>query len=315
MGVDGIARRAAVVVAAALALSACGGSDSPETGGDPATDKLAQVLARGTLILSTDLEYPPQSYRVDAAARSSETKCAGHQLTGGQVTGYDAETGKLVASALGVEPCFVNPRWTEIVAGNWGDRWDIAFGSGSIDADRMQRLYMTQPYYATPAYLFVRRDSGARSVADLDGQRVGVCASCTHEQYLQGTLAIPGEKIRFRLDRAEPVGYNVERPGLEALGRGEIDAFLAQAPVGKQAIDEGLPLRVIREPLFFEYASGFVDRSSGLDSIAFLERVNGIVAQLHAEGKLRALSRKYFDEDYTAEAAGFELDALGQKVP
>jgi polar amino acid transport system substrate-binding protein len=306
------------VLAAALVLagSSCGGSGEEEAvGGDPATDKLAQVLTRGTLVLSTDLEYPPQSYRVEGAGRAAETKCVGHQLTGDQVTGYDAETGKLVAAALGVEPCFVSPQWTEVVAGNWGDRWDIAFGSGSIDADRMTRLYMTQPYYATPAYLFVRRDSAAKVPADLDGKRVGVCASCTHEQYLQGTLAIPGETIRFRLDRAEPVGYSVEPPGLKALARGEIDAFLAQAPVGQQAIDDGLPLRAIRDPLFFENASGFVDRSSGLDSVAFLDRVDGIVAQLHEEGKLRELSEKFFGEDYTAEAATFDLDAIGQQVP
>ena len=61
--------------------------------------------------------------------------------------------GELVAKALGVEPCFVTPSWTEITAGKWSDRWDIAFGSGAITADRMTRLWMTTPYRAeeTPA--------------------------------------------------------------------------------------------------------------------------------------------------------------------
>ena len=31
--------------------------------GDPTVDKLAQVLTRGTLVLSTDPAYPPQSVR------------------------------------------------------------------------------------------------------------------------------------------------------------------------------------------------------------------------------------------------------------
>ena len=73
-----------------------------------------------------------------------------------------------------------------------GDRWDIAYGSGSINADRMQRLYMTQPYYAVPNYYFVAADSPARHAADLDGKRVGACASCSHEAYLKGELEIPG---------------------------------------------------------------------------------------------------------------------------
>ena len=69
-----------------------------------------------------------------------------NQLTTPQVAGYDADTGELVAKALGVEPCFVTPSWTEITAGKWSDRWDIAFGSGAITADRMTRLWMTAPY-------------------------------------------------------------------------------------------------------------------------------------------------------------------------
>jgi hypothetical protein len=33
--------------------------------------------------------------------------------------GYDADTGELVAKALGVETCFVTPSWTAITAGKW----------------------------------------------------------------------------------------------------------------------------------------------------------------------------------------------------
>ena len=68
----------ALLVGAALVAGGCGSSDggndaaSSTTGtdtqtvassGDPSSDKLAQVLARGTLILFTDPAYPPQSTR------------------------------------------------------------------------------------------------------------------------------------------------------------------------------------------------------------------------------------------------------------
>ncbi|HEY6691925.1 MAG TPA: transporter substrate-binding domain-containing protein [Solirubrobacteraceae bacterium] len=124
-------------------LAACGGGDSGEEpaaapgaeAGDPAP-ALAQVVARGTLTLSTDLRYPPQSFAVKRAKRAPGSRCPANQLTAPQVAGYDADTGELVAKALGVEPCFVTPSWTEITAGKWSDRWDIAFGSGAITADR-----------------------------------------------------------------------------------------------------------------------------------------------------------------------------------
>ena len=81
--------------------------------GDPATDKLAQVVARGTLTLSTDLRYLPQSFAVKGAKRAPGSRRPANQLTAPQVAGYDADTGELVAKALGVEPCFVTPSWTD----------------------------------------------------------------------------------------------------------------------------------------------------------------------------------------------------------
>lgn len=98
--------------------AACSGGDSGEESaaapgaeaGDPATDKLAQVVARGTLTLSTDLRYPPQSFAVKGAKRAPGSRCPANQLTAPQVVGYDADTGELVAKALGVEPCLHHRR-------------------------------------------------------------------------------------------------------------------------------------------------------------------------------------------------------------
>ena len=104
-------RAVAVSVATLLAAGAPAGAARPT--GDPSTDKLAQVLARGTLILSTDPAYPPQSFRVKGAKRLATTKCAANQLTGNQIAGYDGDASKLVAQGLGVEPCFVTPTWSE----------------------------------------------------------------------------------------------------------------------------------------------------------------------------------------------------------
>lgn len=143
---------ALALAAVVAATAACGGSDdgSSSAGGDPAKDKLAQILARGTLVEYFEPDYPPQSLNVKGAQRAANTKCTANQLTAPGVTGYDNEITKLIAKELGVEACFVSPTWTEVTSGNWGDRWDIVYGSGSINSDRMQRLYMTQPYYAVP---------------------------------------------------------------------------------------------------------------------------------------------------------------------
>ncbi len=294
--------------------SAPGTTVAPSTG-DPATDKLAQVLDRGTLVLSTDLVYPPQSFEVEGAARVAGTRCADNQLTATEVDGYDAETGKLVAKALGIEPCFVVPTWTEITGGNWADRWDVSWGSGAINADRMTRLYMTQPYYSDVQRFYVRVDSGYQAISDLDGKQIGACASCTHEYYLRGTLEVPGVDVTLKVKDPIVVTYQAEPPGLEEVAQGKIDAFLLADPVGQQAIKDGLAIRALEEPAFRLYSTGFVDRKSGLDATAFVERINAIIERLHADGTLTAASIKYFGADLASEAAIFDLDSIGQDLP
>lgn len=307
-----------VVLSMAL-LAGCGSGRDPgaaveTTAGDPSTDKLAQVLADGTLVMFTDPQYPPQSMAVENAERVADSRCAANQLTGPEVTGYDAETGKAVAAALGVEPCFVTPSWDEVIAGNWNDRWDIAWGSGAITAERMQRLYVTQPSYSTPTNAFVAEDAAYQAAADLSGKSVGACAGCTMEQYLRRTLELPGVSLTFPIEDPEIQLFDNEIPGLEAVARGEIDGFVCSEPVGQDEINRGLALRMLPDVLYQTYKTGYVDRSSGLSSKAFVDKVSTIVSELHADGTLTALSMKFFDEDYATAAGAFDMSALQQQV-
>lgn len=318
-------RRSILLVAAlAFVVAGCGSDDAgtastnaasgQQPTGDASTDKLAQILGRGTLILFTDPKYPPQSFAVKGAKRPAATKCSANELTAPEMAGYDADTGKLVAKALGVEPCFVAPSWTEVIAGNWGDRWDLAYGSGATDYDRMAVLYMTQPYYSTPANFFVPKSSPARTPADLSGKKVGACTGCTMEKYLRGTLKLPGTTLGKAVDDPQIVTFDTEIPGLAATAKGKLAAFLCSEPVGAAAIADGAPLRKLAAPAYYSYKTGYVDKKSGLDVGPFVKRVDETVAGLHADGTLKQLSIKYFGKDYATQAGRFDLSTLEQTV-
>jgi polar amino acid transport system substrate-binding protein len=310
----------AMVLVVAVAAGCGSSSSSSDTAGstaavgDPTTDKLAQVLARGTLVGYHERDYPPQSMDVLGAKRPADTKCTADQLTANQVEGFDADTTKLVAERLGVEACFATPSWTEVTAGNWGDRMDIAYGSGSINEDRMQRLWMTQPYYAVPNYYFVATGSPYRHASDLDGKRIGACAGCSHEAYLNGDLVIPGVDVTLNVESPQVVTFETEGPGLAATAKGKLDAFLAADPVGKAKIEEGLKLRQLPDLAFTYYPTGLVDKSSGLSVASFVAKVDEVVQQLEADGTLEAKSMKWFGRDYVTQAASYDIDALGQEV-
>jgi len=282
---------------------------------DPATDQLGRILARGTLIAYYDVDYLPQSDSVDGAARAATTKCTADQLTANQVEGYDNEVTKLVAAGLGVEPCFIRFPFAEVVAGNWGNQIDIAYSSGSINGDRMTRLYMTQPYYASPNRYFVKADSAFQAAADLSGKEIGSCSGCSHELYLKGELVIPGIDIVLDVKNPKLASYEAEPLGLREVGEGKLDAFLCGEAVGQQLIDEGVPIRALEKAAFDFYPAGFIDKSSGYKPAAFVAKVTEIVKGLHADGTLKALSLEWFKKDYATKAASFDLSATGQVVP
>jgi len=308
--------RPGAVLVLTMLVAACAGAPASGTPKpDPEKDKLAQIEARGVLTGFFASDYPPQSMAVEGATRATDTKCLPTQMTGAEVTGFDNETTKLVAKDLGVEACFVAPSWTEVTAGGWSDRWDIVYGSGSINRDRMKRLYMTQPYYATPNMFFVRADSDYRTADELSGKKVGACASCSHEYYLKHELEIPGVTLEYDIKDPKIVAYETEGPGLQDLADGKIDAFLAAAPVGQAQIDAGLPLRALDKPAFTFFPTGFVDRSSGLDVVAFTDKVNEIIRTRQADGTLKALSQQFFGQDYITKAAAFDLSTIGQTIP
>ena len=279
-------------------------------------DKLAEVLARGTLVVSTDPAYPPQSQLVEGGKRAETTKCASDQHTASELTGFDIDTAVAIAEKLGVEACFVTPEWTLITGGNWSDRWDISVGSMTITPERMKALYFTQPYYTTPAAFFVHKDNTTfTQPSDLSGKKVGGCTGCTYDSYIAGTLQIPGEKIDFVVKGAQFTGYETDLNAIQDLALGDgvrLDAVLTAQPTGQGAIKDGLPLKQLGDPVYFEYLAAALDKNAGKDPIPLAKKVSEVIQGLLSDGTLLQLSQKYYGLDLTTAAGTFDLNALGQ---
>lgn len=300
-----------LIVMFGLILTAC----AQATPKAPA-DKLEEILARGTIIVSTDPAYPPQSELVENAARATDTKCTSDQHTPSELSGFDIETAVAIAEKLGVEACFVTPEWTMITGGSWANRWDISVGSMTVTPERMEKLYFTQPYYTTPAALFVHADNSAYTqYSDLEGKKIGACSGCTYDAYLSGTLSIPGETIVQVLNNPLFVGYETDINAIQDLALGDglrLDAVMTALPTGQGAIDDGLPLRQLSDAVYFEYLSAAIDKTLTPDPIPLVKKVTEAIQQLHSEGVLLKLSQKYYGLDLTTAAGGFDVDALNQ---
>lgn len=285
--------------------------------GTPA-DKLSEILKRGKLIIATDAANPPRSELIKGAKRNSETKCFSNEYVSAESKGFDPDVAIEVAKRLGLEACFVSPAWGEVISGGWADRWDIAFQSVSITSERMESLYYAQPYNVEPTGFYVHKDNTKfRQPSDLSGKKIGACAGCTFEYYLEGTLELPGQKIQFLVKNPKIIAYTPESKALIDLALGDgvkIDAVLTSTIVGSDVISNGMPIRQLGEPVFYSYIAPVIDKKHSRNPVSFVKKINDIIKQLHDDGTLSKLAVKSYGSktDLVTPAKKFDIKALGQ---
>lgn len=300
----------------APATNAPADSGAANAGAAATSDLLADITQRGVLRVSTDPAYPPQSELVEGEAIPSGSKCTGEEHSANQFKGFDIDVAAEIAKRMGVEVCFVTPDWTLITGGNWAGRWDLSVGSMTVTPERMKALYFSQPYYTTPAAFFVHKDNSTYTkVEDLSGKKIGACTGCTYENYLSGSLAIPGETITLVVTDAQVQGYDTDTSGLQDLALGDgvrLDAVLTALPTGQGFIADGGSLKQLGEPVYFEYLAAAIDRGSSLDTASFRAKVTEVVQGMHTDGTLKQLSEKYYGVDLAAAAGTFDLSKLEQ---
>lgn len=280
-------RRIAVGASLALALGlvvvACG------SGNGGADDLLASIKDKGTLTVSTDPAYPPQS------ELNKDT---------GKYEGFDIDVATEIAKRLGVDIAWQAPAWETIISGSWNGRWDASVGSMTITPERAEVLSFTPPYYYTPAAIAVHKDNTSITDASgLDGKKIGVCGGCTYDLYLRNKLVISqdetGKGVEIPSVVKDPtiVTSDTDSTSLQDLALGDgrrLDAVVSAGPTIQAAIDSGAPLKIVGEPLYYEPLSVAIDKSSQLDSTGLVDRISEIVAEMHKDGTLSELSKKWY---------------------
>jgi len=277
-------RSIAVTSAALLALSVVAAPVAAQE-----EDHLARILDAGVIRMSTDPQYPPQS----------------EVTPDGSFVGFDIDVGTEIATRLGVEIAFETPDWSVLTAGSWGDRWDFSVGSMTITSTREEVIDFTQSYYTTPAQLAALSDLGYASVDDLAGQTICMGEATTYVEWMNGTLDFGTASP----DTTAPEGSVVttlptDRNCAEAWGAGRKDfqGWLSSSTTVQAAIDDGLPVAALGDPVFFEPLAVAFDKGVE-DNDSLVAAVDAILDEMHADGTLSALSIASFGEDLTGQGS------------
>lgn len=293
-----VSRRIAVLLGVLTLLAAACGEEAPPADGGAtpagegvcatydtdAGDLLAAICANDEIRVSTDPAYPPQS------ELNAET---------GEYEGFDIDVADEIAKRLGVAPpAWETPDWEVLTAGSWNDRWDMSVGSMTPTDERQKVLNFTEPYSFVPAVVVVHEDSTVSDVTtDLDGKKIGVCSACTYEFFLEKSLSISGYEFDFVIDDATVVGYDTDTSALQDLALGDgtrLDAVMTSVTTAEQFAKNN-PVKIVGDPVFGEPLAVAFDKSSELDVTSLQEAVDQIVADMHADGTLSELSKKWYD--------------------
>jgi polar amino acid transport system substrate-binding protein len=307
--------RAALLLASAVLVSACtssGASSSAAPSSEapatqpPASESAAPttpppaslipgglldfVTKAGTIRVSTDPQYPPQS-----ALKPD-----------GTFEGFDIDVATEIAKRMGLKVEFTTPSWDTITAGGWGGRWDMSVGSMTITSPRQKVLDFSPPYYYTPAQMAASTASGITTLDGLAGKTVCVGEATTYLDWLNGTLDFGTESPQTKAPAgAIATTLSTDRLCAEAwkAGRNEFQGWLSSSTTIDQAVKDGLPLVKVGDPVFSEPLAVAVDKS-GPDPTDFIAKLNEIVTAMHADGTLTTYSQKWLGADLTQKVGG-----------
>jgi len=281
----------AIVGMMALAIG-CGSSDTsssasptPVSGsalerattilGHAPTGLALDIVTKGEVVVANDSDYAPQS-SVDPTTK--------------EVVGFDVDAAKGMAEILGLGIKWEHPQWATIPSGLQNGRYDVSIGSmtSAVDGnkddptvvDRWKTLDFSEPYYYTPAQVFVR-DGGTQITgpADLAGKTVGVGAATTYYSWLKANTD------------AIVKTYDTDVNAFPDLLNGNIDFAMTAGTTGQQAILEGKPMAFSGDPLYFEDLSMAVKKGEA-DWVALLTYA---VQQMHESGALTAMSKEWYN--------------------
>jgi polar amino acid transport system substrate-binding protein len=252
-----------------------------------AGETLDRVMRTKTLTMSSDPEYPPQSFLND----------------NNEMDGFDVDVGKEIARRMGVELEIVTPSWDIITGGNWGGRWDMSVGSMTPTKKRAEVLNFPAVYYYTPAAFAVHEDSAIDSLADLNGKTIGSCGGCTYDAYLNRDLVIDAEgapPFEYLVEAGEIKTYETDTHAFDDLRLGDgtrLDAVFSALPTIQEAMENGgYPMKVVGKPAFYEPLSVATDKGDP----EFDAKIAEIVAEMKADGTLTRLSEKWYGVDLTS---------------
>ncbi|AET66231.1 periplasmic component of amino acid ABC-type transporter/signal transduction system [Desulfosporosinus orientis DSM 765] len=248
-------------------VTGCGSTPAPEksSSGEPAD--VQAIKDRGVLKVGVKVDVPNFGYKDPKT---------------GEIDGLEIDLAKAVSKKIfgeeKIEPTAVTAKTRGPLLDS-GDV-DLVIATFTITEERKKSYNFSDPYFTDGVKLMVKKDSGIKSLKDLDGKKIGVAQSATSKKAIQEAA----DKIGVKVDFLEFSTYPEIKAALDS---GRVDCFSVDGSILFGYLDD---TTAILDDSFSPQDYGVASKM-GNDGLAKL--VNDTIGEMKSSGELDKLVQKW----------------------
>lgn len=234
-------------------------------------NRLDDIKARGSIICGTQNASAPYGYQ-DPATR--------------EYVGYDVDMCKAIAKQLGVKlvhkPLSTEARIPEVKMG----RVDIVAGAMAYLPKRAEEVDFSLQYLQGNIRVLVKKESGIKSLAQLDGKKV--CASSgSSSAAIASKVLTKSDILTFQTISQCYLGLQSDK--VEAMTAGEL--VLLRFQNDSQKTDT--PMMLVDEPTYTEHIGIVVNKGE----TELLKAIDAAIQEIDKSGELTSNYEKWLGQD------------------
>ncbi|NKI73069.1 arginine ABC transporter substrate-binding protein [Dickeya sp. CFBP 2040] len=202
-----------------------------------------------------------------------------------QIVGFDIDLANALCKQLQATCSFTNQAFDSLIPALKFRRYDAIISGMDITPERSKQVAFTQPYYANSAIIIAQKGK-YHTLTELKGKRIGMENGTTHQKFLQ-------EKH----PEVTTVPYDSYQNALIDLKNGRLDGVFGDTAVVNEWLKTNPDLATVGEkvtdPAYFGIGLGIAVRP---DNQALLEKLNGALNAINANGTYKAINDKWFPQ-------------------
>ena len=241
---------------------------APETEGETAEASEEATggaeAAGGTLVMSTNAEFPPYEYYED-----------------GDIVGIDVEIAKAIAAKLGMELQIEDMAFDAIIPAVTSGKADFGAAGMTVTEERQRSVEFTDTYANSNQVAIVKEDSDITGSDALAGKIIGV------------QLGTTGDALATEIKDATVERYNKGLEAVQSLTQGKIDAVVIDQATAEAFVKKTEGIKILEEKMSEEEYAIAIKKGN----MELVEKMNEAIKELKEEGKIDEIVAKYMDAE------------------